>query len=340
MRTVAKVLFGSHLYGTSTPESDLDYKSIFIPQARDLIMGTAPNHFNMNTNNTATKNSTDDVDHELYSLKYFFQLAQTGETVALDMLHAPANMVESDLPAVWQYIQDNRERFYTTDMKAYLGYVRKQAAKYGVKGSRLADLRKVIEIIEPIPEWKYADRPEVKGQNERWKVQDISDKLPIGEFLEWTTFVDHKSGEQHFYNVLGRKFQTTITIKEMKHSLGKLWVEYGERARKAEANEGIDWKALSHAMRAGLQLLEIYSTGDLVFPLKEAALVKSIKQGEMPFKEVQELLEDTVNVVEVKAFNAEKNGMRKAVDMTFWNDFTEKVYLETVSNYYGFDKRR
>lgn len=60
----------------------------------------------------------------------------------------------------------------------------------------------------------------------------------------------------------------------------------------------------------------------------------------MPFKEVQELLEDTVNVVEVKAFNAEKNGMRKAVDMTFWNDFTEKVYLETVSNYYGFDKRR
>ncbi len=159
-------------------------------------------------------------------------------------------------------------------MKAYLGYVRKQAGKYGVKGSRLADLHKVL-----------------------------------GEFLEWTTFTDHKSGQQYFYNVLGRKFQTTITVKEMKYSLEKLDAEYGERARKAEANEGVDWKALSHALRGGLQLQEIYSSGDLKYPLAQATLIKKIKAGELPFKEVQDILETTVDAVERLAHQAEKNGL-------------------------------
>lgn len=335
MMTVMKGYFGSHLYGTSTPESDTDFKEIYIPHPKEILMCRAMNHTNLNTNNTATKNSHDDVDHELFSLKYFIELAKSGETVALDMLHTPANMVvKSELPEVWKFLQDNRSRFYTTDMKSYLGYVRKQAGKYGVKGSRLADLRKVLDFIQDIPEWKYKDRPETKAENERWKVKDIADKLPVGEFLEWTTFVDHKSGEQHFYNVLGRKFQTTITVKEMQYSLTKLFDEYGERARKAEANEGVDWKALSHAYRAGLQLHEIYSTGDLVYPLNDAALVKKIKAGELPFKEVQELLEECVDDVERLAFNAEKNGMRKEVDMSFWDDFVEQVYLDNHNRYY------
>lgn len=335
MKTIVKSYFGSHLYGTSTPESDVDFKEIFVPHPRDILMCQAMNHTNRNTNNSATKNTKDDIDHELFSLKYFFKLAADGETVALDMLHTPPELVvASDLPEVWKFIQDNRARFYTTDMKAYLGYVRKQAGKYGVKGSRLADLHKVLDVIRDVPEWKYDDRPQQKGINERWKVQDIAEKLPLGEFLEWTTFVDHKSGEQKFYNVLGRKFQTTITVKEMKYSLEKLDAEYGERARKAEANEGVDWKALSHALRGGLQLQEIYSTGDLKYPLVHAPLIKKIKAGELPFKEVQDILETTVDAVERLAHQAEKNGMPKKVDMKFWDDFVEKVYLENHNSYY------
>ena len=335
MKTIVKSYFGSHLYGTSTPESDVDFKEIFVPHPRDILMCQAMNHTNCNTNNSATKNTKDDIDHELFSLKYFFKLAADGETVALDMLHTPPELVvASDLPEVWKFIQDNRARFYTTDMKAYLGYVRKQAGKYGVKGSRLADLHKVLDVIRDVPEWKYDDRPQQKGINERWKVQDIAEKLPLGEFLEWTTFVDHKSGEQKFYNVLGRKFQTTITVKEMKYSLEKLDAEYGERARKAEANEGVDWKALSHALRGGLQLQEIYSSGDLKYPLAQAPLIKKIKAGELPFKEVQDILETTVDAVESLAHQAEKNGMPKKVDMKFWDDFVEKVYLENHNSYY------
>ncbi|WWS23928.1 hypothetical protein vBKpnAMK2_00279 [Klebsiella phage vB_Kpn_AM_K2] len=116
MKTIVKSYFGSHLYGTSTPESDVDFKEIFVPHPRDILMCQAMNHTNRNTNNSATKNTKDDIDHELFSLKYFFKLAADGETVALDMLHTPSELVvASDLPEVWKFIQDNRARFYTTE---------------------------------------------------------------------------------------------------------------------------------------------------------------------------------------------------------------------------------
>ncbi|QIN95493.1 hypothetical protein MN01_00115 [Escherichia phage MN01] len=335
MRTVMKGYFGSHLYGTSTPESDVDFKEIFVPHPRDILLGTAMNHTNLNTNNTATKNTKDDVDHELYSLKYFFKLAAEGETVALDMIHTPADLVvKSDLPDVWKFIQDNRSRFYTTNMKAYLGYVRKQASKYGVKGSRLAALRGVLAIVNQIPE-QWVDYQEgIPDKLRRTKVEDIKHRLPENEFCEWVFHNHEKTGPQTFYTVLGRKYQTTLSLVELKQSLNKLDAEYGERARKAEANEGIDWKALSHAYRAGYQLMEIYQTGDLVFPLREASIIKLIKAGELPFKEVQELLEDTVDLVEVLAIQAAKNGMPAKVDMKFWDKFVEEVYLDNHNSYY------
>lgn len=41
MKRIVRIKFGSHLYGTDTPASDLDYKSVHIPDARDIILGTA-----------------------------------------------------------------------------------------------------------------------------------------------------------------------------------------------------------------------------------------------------------------------------------------------------------
>ncbi|EEZ6272212.1 hypothetical protein DC424_001308 [Escherichia coli] len=327
MKTIMKSYFGSHLYGTSTPESDVDFKEIYVPHARDILTGNVKEHMSKNTNNTSSKNTKDDVDHELYSLKYFFKLAADGETVALDMLHTPPSLVvKSDLPDVWKYIQDNRSRFYTTNMKSYLGYVRKQASKYGVKGSRLAVLRQALKRSN---EWgQYFDNGAVI------RLSHMKNVLPVGEFASWVETENEKTGKQTFYNLLDRKFQDTLTNKEFNAILVKLEENYGERARKAEANEGIDWKALSHACRGGLQLLEIYKTGDLVYPLQDAPFILDVKLGKHTFKTVQEFLEDIVVQVEHASEQAAKNGMQQKVDMSFWDDFLEQVYLENHNSYY------
>ena len=140
----------------------------------------------------------------------------------------------------------------------------------------------------------------------------------------------HKTGPQTFYTVLGRKYQTTLSLIELKQSLNKLDAEYGERARKAEANEGIDWKALSHACRGGLQLLEIYKTGDLIYPLQDAPFILDVKLGKHPFKTVQEFLEDVVDQVEAASTEASKNGMQQKVDMSFWMTSLRRCISKTI----------
>jgi predicted nucleotidyltransferase len=38
VKTIVRMKFGSHLYGTEPPRSDLDFKSLFVPSARDILL--------------------------------------------------------------------------------------------------------------------------------------------------------------------------------------------------------------------------------------------------------------------------------------------------------------
>ncbi len=341
-------VFGSTLYGTNTPSSDQDFKAIFLPTPREIILGNGPTHFNRDTNTKNSKNTSEDVDREYYSLKYFIELASKGETIAIDMLHTPVHQNFAEPNATWDYIQKNRHRFYTTDMKAYLGYVKKQAAKYGIKGTRLAALRQVMEVVVTLPDQRHISAKEAldeaitKHQNFSElghvstvrinKLKDYKDKLPLNEFASLE--VDEKGNE--FYNVLGRKHQLTIRVSELKEKLARVWDEYGARARQAESNEGIDWKALSHAYRGGIQLLEIYQTGDLKYPLGQANFVKQIKAGEINFKSFQECLEDLIVDVDKACVLADKNGMPSKVDRQFWENFVHNTYICEVEKSLGY----
>lgn len=331
MKIVMETVFGSHLYGLNTPTSDKDYKGIFLPHPRDILLGKAPKTIDTSTGDKSSKNTVDDVDRQLYSLTKFISLACDGDTVALDMLHADDSKLISN-SGVWQVIRANRERFYTTELTGLFGYVRKQAAKYGVKGSRLAALREVYDVLQDTPNSRIVRMPSNLGDaTHHIKVGEVSHTFPTNEFCRFTTDKTMKSGCQDFYEVLGRKFQSTITVAEMKKSVYKLWDEYGERARQAEANNGIDWKALSHALRGGLQLISIYKHGDIVYPLEESQLLKEVKAGTKPFTFVQEKLEEIMG--EVERLAAVSN-YPKEVDREFWNDFIERVYRDHVVGYY------
>ncbi|ADJ55426.1 nucleotidyltransferase [Escherichia phage RB16] len=327
MKTVVEMVFGSFLYGLNTPTSDKDYKGIFLPHPRDILLGKAPKTIDTSTGDKNSKNTVDDVDRQLYSLPKFISLACDGDTVALDMLHADDSKLIAN-SEIWQYIRANRWRFYTTELTGLFGYVRKQAAKYGVKGSRLAALREVYDVLQDTDNAHYDENASSLVNT---KVGDIKDQLPTNEFCRSILHYSEKGGMQNFYEVLGRKFQFTITVAEMKKSVYKLWDEYGERARQAEANNGIDWKALSHALRGGMQLVQIYKHGDIVYPLPESDLLKSVKAGNVPFAEVQEKLEEVMGEVERLAAIST---YPKEVDREFWDNFIELVYKDHVMRYY------
>lgn len=347
MKLIMRVQFGSKLYGTSTPESDTDYKGIYIPESRDILLGNVKKNILHNTASDEVKNTAQDIDEEYFSLQAFLEMAFKGETIAIDMLHAPENMVELDptYGHIWTLIQSRRHLFYTTSMKAYLGYVKRQAAKYGIKGSRLGALRAVKDWAVTLPETKpVPSNEEIAVARTRVKNVTFHDGVMhqdtlIGDFFDLApidpeyAFMDAVN-EGLYFKVLGSAYQSTLSVKRFKQAVNRKWNDYGERARQAERNEGIDWKSLHHAIRGGLQLEDIYTKGDIVYPLPYADYLLQIKQGIIPFTDVQEHLDTLVEKVDHLAKKRALDGWRDKVDTDYWYGLIEHVYAKEVSEYF------
>ena len=305
---IVKMTFGSHLYGTNGPDSDLDFKGVFLPKVGDLLLGERCKSISNTTGDNERKNTSKDVDIEFYSLHYFLKLALEGQTVALDMLHAPSTaIIESS--HLWDVLVEQRSRFYTKNLKAFIGYARKQAAKYGVKGSRLADVRAVVKWLS-----KHTN-------NDRgWKLRDFWTQLPEGEHI-------HKHGtdpqDLRMYQVCGKSFQETARLDYVQPILENFLLQYGKRAKEAEQNKGIDWKAMSHALRAAYQVEELLSSGTMTLPSPVAPLLIAVKRGKIDFKSVQRELEDTMERVEKLA---ERSTLPEKADAKFVKHFIHYAY--------------
>jgi hypothetical protein len=318
MNVIVEMKFGSHLYGTDTPESDLDFKGVFLPEVESLLLGEKAKSINTNTNASDGKNTSQDVDREFYSLHYFLKLALEGQTVALDMLHAPQTAILKS-STLWDVLVEQRSRFYTKNLKAFVGYARRQAAKYGIKGSRLAEVRMVATFLE-----KSLNRLKWMGPDDL-KLSDVWDWLPKGEHIYFHSGASEKQDSMslRMYEVVGKKFQETARVNYVLPILTRFITEYGVRAQKAEQNEGVDWKALSHALRASYQVRELFLDGTMTMPRPEADLLVAVKQGKVNFKSVQEHLEHNMSEVEELA---ERSTLPEKADHQFAKHFILMAY--------------
>lgn len=312
MKTILKCIFGSHLYGTNTEDSDKDFKGIALPDSNDILLGKIFNTKKFGTGDDRSKNTRDDLDYDIYSLHYFIKLACEGETAAIDMLHIPDNMI-LETSEEWKFIQANRDKFYTKDIEQLLKYIRKNAAKYSCKGSRLATITNVMNIIGP---HRFGKR-----------MIDIWDLLPVGEHAK---FVEDSPNGAKQYQLCDRILQSTATVMYSLDTLITFHNRYGERSKLAEKNEGIDWKAISHAMRAAYQLVELFEHKIITFPRPEAKLLKLIKDGFLDYrKTVEPALGDVMDKVERLG---EESTLPDKADTVFWNNFLIDTCKKQIIN--------
>jgi hypothetical protein len=306
MQTIVKMKYGSHLYGTATPESDKDFKGIFMPDMKDIVLGRIPKSIIENTNKTNEKNTSQDSDVEYYSLHYFIQLALKGETCTIDMLNAPDSAILQGSD-IWDNLVENRDKFYSNNMKAFVGYARSQATIYGAKGSRLETSKGVVNILSKHKSWK--------------RLSEIWNELPKeSDYIHYKTGKTSPKISVKEIVVCGKIIQETATVEYAKGILDHLIKKYGERARKAEKNQGIDWKAISHAVRISLELQELYETGKIVFPLKRAKLIIQIKKGMHEYKDTALLLDSLMLGIEYLSHQNPQNFPNKP-DHKFWEDW-------------------
>ncbi len=322
--TLVKLKHGSHLYGTSTPISDDDFKGVHIPSGRDIILQRVKGVQNYNVKLSDTiKNQAGDIDYESFALQKYLNMLVDGDTVATEVLFAPPeNFVE--VHPQWAEIQSFGKSLINRQCKGFVGYCVRQAAKYGVKGSRMNAVKKLLDLLECTLAMDTV--------NTSTKLSFIEDTLK--EFAleeEHASFINIPSpGGAELWHIecCDRKMPMTASIHEAYKVFSKVWENYGERARQAMTNQGIDWKAVSHAVRVARQAIELLTTGSITFPRPDATELLAIKQGKLPYGEVSAMLEDLIQEVERVSLTST---LPEASNKAFLDDVVLGFYLEQVN---------
>lgn len=283
---------GSFLHGTSTPNSDMDLKGIFVPSLEAIIKETYPDIIQIKTNEEDIKNSSDDIDIELFSIKTFLNLIGRGELNCIELMFSMDSEFEIFSTEASKIIKENRKFLILNKTLSFVGFAMKQAATYSVKGARVAELEKALEFFEKRGE--NLSKKEAKSK----KLKEFFNEFK--EFSKEMRFVEIEEREEGIYFVILNRLhniENTIghTIKLLSGTLNN----YGARAQKAKNANGADYKAMAHAIRALDEAIELLTTKNINFPLERADFLKSIKLGGKSVEEVS-------NEMEIKYSELEK----------------------------------
>lgn len=261
---------GSTLYGLNHADSDLDIKAIYLPSKRDLLLGQGNKTVNY-------KNDELDIEIEIKSLPSFLNSLEKCDTNCLDMIHTPNNMTLLST-VLWECIKDVRECVYAKNMKGIVGYVKTHTNKYSNKIQRLKELNHLYDFLQ------------FEDDSMRLVDTSITEHLSLFNYKYVRIGVQHSDHEQEFLEVCGKKYTMTWSVNTVLSAVSAEINRYGKRTN-AGSSSGMDGKALSHALRAIVQLEDLVVNSNITFPLREVELVRKVKFNQLPLEEVIELLD-------------------------------------------------
>ena len=316
-KIIFETVMGSRLYGTFNENSDYDYKGVFIPSVSDMIKDTTPAVIDKSTNSTKEKNTKDDIDRQYYSVGKYFNMLIKGDMNSYEMLFAPYE----DATPEWKLIQKYKHEFLSKDCRGFVGYVQRQASTYGERGIRLNEVVSLINELERM------------SNNFIHRLDDHLE-YSIKFFEEFCvgkkhTMIEHIKVNEHktipHIVCCNRKHPFTKPIHEIISNFQGIVDEYGDRARAAATNVGIDWKAIMHAVRIGEQTIELLETGNIVFPRYNAEYLKRIRNGEIPYSEISVYLDEILAKVPTLQTN-----IRDKADINLMDTLREKLYIDHI----------
>jgi predicted nucleotidyltransferase len=129
MKMLVKTLGGSTAYALNTPESDLDYRGVFVNTEPAKILG-------LEKLDHVQKQETDDIVY--YEVRKFFKLLRQGNTGALEILFTEGAPIETT--SEFEELRKYRKSFVDTEKmyRCLLGYM--QGERRLANGERTGQL--------------------------------------------------------------------------------------------------------------------------------------------------------------------------------------------------------
>ena len=294
---MVKMKFGSHIYGTNTPESDQDFKGIYLPTAKEILMQKAKKIIKKSTGKEHEKNTAEDTDLEIFSIHRYIDLLLEGQTVALDMLFVPDEfIVGGECLELWKEIQANKDKFLHSGILSFIGYCRTQANKYGIKGSRMNAVKGALDFF------KLKQMGTEHDPNNRLNSCDFPKLILEHEHINMVTCKGPNNVEEPHLEICNRKFGMKTKVTYLIETLERIYDQYGHRAKQAASNDGVDWKALMHAVRVQYEARELLTTGKITFPRPERELLLQIRNNKhkitISYEEVAKIIEEGLEELE------------------------------------------
>ena len=259
---IFEAITGSQLYGTSTPESDVDYRGICIPPMDVLLNPFYP----FQQKDKGFK----EEDRTLYALGKFFQICADCNPNIVEMLFIPEqNTVYNS--KYWEKIVANKDLFLS------------KKAKYTFTGYAIAQLK----AIKRHRQW-FIDPPKKKVERSDFGLTDSP--LISGDSLDHALNIPHNLFKDEFHDELVREREYRIEKRKWDNYVS--WRDNRNlKRRELEDKFGYDCKHASHLFRLMTEGKELLLTGDIIFPLGNADEIRAIKNGFYSYDEMLEKAE-------------------------------------------------
>lgn len=304
-KLIAEFTTGSHMYGTNTPESDLDTRGVFIP-SKEYFFGFL---------NRTEQYEDKKEDIVFYELRKFLYLALQNNPTIIEFLFIPFEMVTMKTRE-WERIIENRNAFLSTKARfTFSGYAHAQLKR--IKGHRAW----LLNPPKKKPERSDFGLPEERSLISHDQIGAFN--IIISNYLEQISG-NHKLRDQlkemeetHNYkaivkNTVDMDYNAVQAIAPLSDNLIEViakekaytnsmrhWKQYQNwkasrhpARAELEAKFGYDTKHAMHLYRLIEECRELMETGHITLPRPDRGHLLAIKNGLYTFDNLLEKFEN------------------------------------------------
>jgi hypothetical protein len=332
MKLLFSTQYGSKLYGTNTPTSDIDVKHIILPSLDDMLIGERLQNKVKKTNDIKfMKNSAEDIDEEYIPVQILARDFLEGQTYSLEICNSVeynhADQVLHD-PLFVGFCRELRNRFLTANMSALIGYAVNQASLYSFKGERLNAVRAAERLFkEAISNSIQGARPLDYLPLFLLKASVIAEEFP--KYFQITEYaVDNRGNTRPCIKLLEKVLPFTSTFETSLKVVQSHLNKYGSRADAASI-DNVDWKATMHALRVVDEGIALLTKRNLEFPFSPdyVDFLLQIKNGQLPYNIVIDMINERLDVL--KTLEAESTLPKKSPEMSLQMDAWLAEWMRT-----------
>ena len=295
MEIVVEMKSGSHVYGTNTPESDLDLRGVCIGPPKVI--------FSIFKNFEQYQGQKGE-DRIIYDIRKFFALCSKCNPNIVEQLYTPPEFWITVTP-LWEKILENKHLFISKAAKnSFSGYAHAQLKKLRSHHKWLRDIP-----VKPDPE-KYGVDVHKLSKTQA----DAIKHMPVEVFKE--EYVEFARNYKRYQQDL------------------KEWNDYDNHMKQRnparlalEKAHGFDSKFGYHLIRLYHEAVELLKTGAITLPRPEKDLLMDIRQGKYSLEELIEIGEkldkelDGLYETSTLPWGPDKNG----IDEFYYSIIMERI---------------